>query len=78
MASKPYTLVVQNHAEERQIRRLGAAVSLLWEELPAGVRDQLLQQASEVHISGQTALAEDLREQILTFLETRAIRSPDG
>ncbi len=76
MASKPYTLVVQNPVEERQIRRLGTAVSLMWEELPARVRGQLLDQASEVHISGETALTQDLREQILTYLETRAIRSP--
>jgi hypothetical protein len=76
MTSQTYTLVVQNQLEERQIRRLGAAVTLIWKDLAPEVREQLIAQASAVHISGETVGAEDLREQILSFLEIDSIRSP--
>jgi len=68
-----YTLVVQDPAEERQLRRLGAAVSLLWTRLPPSVQDELLIQASMIHISGENSPPGDLKDAISKFLERRGV-----
>lgn len=71
--NKSYVLKVQNALEERQLRRLGAAVSLLWNGLPQAVQNDILLEASAVRISGETADADALRDQILQFLKSRTI-----
>lgn len=76
MGATSYTLVVQSDLEERQIRRLGAAVALLWPSLPAPVRESLLAQATMIHISGEATAAEDLRKGLSQFLNSRPL--PNG
>lgn len=63
------TLTVRSAQEERQLRRLGAAVSLIWGEIPSALRDRLLDQAAEVVISGETTSSTELRGRIEAFLD---------
>lgn len=69
----PYTLSVQGDLEERQMRRLGAAVCLMWKHLPETVRADLLTQATMIHISGETTRAQDLRAGIQRFLDAQTL-----
>lgn len=72
--TQTYTLAVRSQIEERQLRRLGAAVVLLWEKVSPETRDALLAQASAIHISGETTTAEVIRDGIANLLES-GIRS---
>jgi hypothetical protein len=69
----PYTLIVHDDLEERQIRRLGAAVRLLWKDLPPSVQSDLVTQATMIHISGESTKTADLRVGILDFLASGAL-----
>lgn len=68
-----YTLVVQNAAHERQLRRLGTSLCLLWEQIPQAIKDKVIRQASMIHISGEVKSSEEIEGQLSTFLETRTI-----
>lgn len=68
-----YTLVVQDPLHERQLRRLGAAVSLLWDRLPQAAKDHIALQASVIEISGETANAVLIKEQLVAFLDARTV-----
>lgn len=70
-----FDLVVQSQQQERQIRRLGAAVGLLWPTFPIEVQDALLAQACRIRISGETVSAGDLNARLRAFLNGAAIRS---
>lgn len=70
---EPYSLVVQDALQERQLRRLGAAVSLLWERMPQSVKDDLILQASMIHISGESAKPGQIEDQLTDFLESRTV-----
>ena len=71
--SSPYTLEVQTAAEERQLRRLGAAVSLVWNDLPEAAQTMILNKASAISISGETAEHALIRRRILEFLQSRSV-----
>jgi hypothetical protein len=68
-----YTLVVQDPLHERQLRRLGAAVSLLWDRLPQTAKDNIVLQASMIHISGEAVNAPLIEEQLVAFLNARIV-----
>lgn len=68
-----YTLVVQDPLHERQLRRLGAAVSLLWDRLPQAAKDDIALQASMIHISGEALNAALIKEQLVAFLDARTV-----
>jgi hypothetical protein len=68
MNAQAYTLTVKSQIEERQLRRLGAAVALLWRSIPPETRDDLLKQAAMIHISGETTSADDIRAGILSLV----------
>lgn len=68
-----YTLVVQDPLHERQLRRLGAAVSLLWDRLPQAAKDDIVLQASMIQISGETVSAAMIEEQLVAFLDARTV-----
>jgi len=69
MSAQVYTLAVRSPIEERQLRRLGAAVVLLWKSMPPETRDALLTQATLIHISGETTSEAEIRAGIVTLLE---------
>ena len=68
-----FSLAVRDALQERQIRRLGAAVSLLWERLPEQVREDIILQASLIQISGETTASKQLEDQIRQFLDERLV-----
>lgn len=75
MTATIYELTVQNSLEERQIRRLGAAVCLLWRTLPYDTQIQLLDEASNIRISGEDIINADLRTKLVAFVESDVLRA---
>lgn len=65
-----YKLEVQPPLEERQIRRLGAAVCLMWSTLPEDVQATLLDGAARILISGENIDADILRAKLREFVQT--------
>jgi hypothetical protein len=74
MPPEPFTLTVQNHRQERQIRRLGVATALLWRDLPPEFVDRIIKQAAAIQISGENSSEVSLQQQITVFLNTDAIK----
>jgi len=70
-----FKLAVQSQQQERQIRRLGAAVGLMWPTFSPEVQDALVAQACRIKISGETVSASDLRTRLLAFLNSAALQS---
>lgn len=66
--SPAFTLDVQTPQEERQIRRLGAAVCLLWPSLPHDIQAAITSYAARIEISGESVPAADLKIRLLSFL----------
>lgn len=70
-----FKLVVQSQQQERQIRRLGAAVGLMWSQLPPEVQDALIAQACRIKISGETVSVSDLNTRLRAFLNSASLRA---
>ncbi len=70
MPPTEYKLEVQPPLEERQIRRLGAAVCLVWPTLPEDVQATLLDGAARILISGEEIDADELRAKLRDFVRT--------
>lgn len=69
-----YRLSVQDALEERQMRRLGAAVCLVWSKLTPDVRAMLLDEAASIEISGEPVESVDLRAKIEAFVTNGDLR----
>lgn len=69
MPETHYTLEVQDALEERQIRRLGAAVCRIWPLLPEAARTKVLDEAARIVISGEHVEARELRAKLQAFVD---------